>query len=260
MFLLGADPEVFVGDKQSIRSIIGKIGGTKDHPLPLPIGDGFAIQEDNVAVEYNIPASESKQLFVENITSAMEFIGGVLKDRYGLHFVKDSAVSFPDTELSDPRAHVFGCDPDFNAWSKTMNHKPNAEDKNLRTCGGHVHIGVVGTKYEVCRPEEIIKACDLFLGVPSVFMDDGVKRKEMYGKHGAFRKKSYGVEYRTLSNFWIFSKETIEWVHEQVERALDAVLNGMSFDEDAENIQKAIDNNDRPLAQMLVDKYGLTVL
>ena len=210
MFLLGADPEVLVRDDVSIRSIIGKIGGTKEHPLPLDmLGDGFAVQEDNVAVEYNIPASPSKQLFVENITSAMDFIGGVLKDRYGLHFVKDSALSFPDSELSDPKAHVFGCDPDFNAWTKRVNHKPNAEDKNLRSCGGHVHIGVVGTKYEVCKPEEIIKACDLFLGVPSVLMDDGVLRKQLYGKHGAFRLKKYGVEYRVLSNFWIFKKETI---------------------------------------------------
>jgi len=118
----GADPEVFVGDSVSIRSIIGKIGGTKEHPLPLTmLGDGFAIQEDNVAVEYNIPASGSRQLFVDNITTAMEFIGGVLKDRYNLHFVKDSAVSFPEGELTHPKAHVFGCDPDFNAWTKSVN-------------------------------------------------------------------------------------------------------------------------------------------
>lgn len=259
-FLLGADPEVFVQDSVSVRSIIGKIGGTKAHPLPLPLGDGFAIQEDNVAVEYNIPASDTKQLFVENITTAMEFIGGVLKDRFGLQFVRDSAISFPNEELEDPRAHVFGCEPDFNAWTKNVNPKPMSEDKNLRSCGGHLHIGLVGTPYQKCDIIEIVKSCDVHLAVPAAIMDEGLLRKQLYGKRGAFRKKPYGVEYRVLSNFWIFSKETIGWAHEQVERALDAVLNGMSFDEDAENIRQAIDENNVVVAQMLIDKYGLTVL
>jgi len=53
---------------------------------------------------------------------------------------------------------------------------------------------------------------DLYLGVPSVLMDKGELRKQLYGKAGAYRMKPYGVEYRTLSNFWIFSDTTIGWV------------------------------------------------
>ena len=45
-FTIGADPEIFVGDETSVRSIVGKIGGTKEHPLGLPLGEGFAVQED----------------------------------------------------------------------------------------------------------------------------------------------------------------------------------------------------------------------
>ena len=260
MFFIGADPECFVGNESGVVSIIGKIGGTKHHPLPLPLGPGFAVQEDNVALEYNIPASESKQLFVDNISTAMEFLGSTLKDRFNLHFVKDSAISFPPTELEHPAARVFGCDPDFNAWTMRVNKRPKASDPNLRSCGGHVHIGTRGTVYEHIPPEEIIKACDLFLGIPSVLMDNGVLRKELYGKAGAYRKKDYGVEYRSLSNFWIFETKYMEWVYENTKRALDAALNKMSFAEDGKLIQSTINNNVIPMAEALINKYNLQVV
>lgn len=256
-FYIGADPEAFVGNENGVRSIIGLIGGTKNAPRPLPCGPGFAVQEDNVALEYNIPASPSKELFVSNITTAMDFLGKVLNDRYNLQFVKESAVSFPLDQLRHPAARVFGCDPDFNAWTGKMNSKPKAEDKNLRSCGGHVHIGVVDTPYANLSPEEIIKACDLHLGIGSVILDKGMLRKQLYGKAGAYRKKDYGPEYRTLSNFWIFDKTLMEWVYDGVQRSLDFVMEGGSLEEDADLIQHTINANDVEAAHYLVAKYSL---
>jgi hypothetical protein len=260
MFSIGADPEVFVGDSNGVRSIIGMVGGTKEHPLPLPLGEGFFIQEDNVALEYNIPISNSREKFIDNIATAMDFIGSTLQDSFGLQFVKDSAISFPVEQLQDPRAFVFGCEPDFNGWTGKVNRKPKADDPNLRSCGGHVHIGITGTKYEGCDKHLIVQACDVFMGIPSVLMDKGVLRKRLYGKAGACRWKPYGVEYRTLSNFWVFDKKLVEWVYNNTERALDAVLNNMSFDDDAKLIQSTINNNVIPMAEMLVEKYGLSVV
>jgi hypothetical protein len=259
-FYIGADPEVFIGNNDGVKSVIGMIGGTKEHPLPLPIGEGFAVQEDNVALEYNIPASKSKELFVDNIASAMEFLESTLRDRLGLHFVNQSAISFPDVELQDPRALVFGCDPDYNAWTGRINRKPKAEDKNLRSCGGHVHIGTRNTEYDGLPVKEIIKACDLFLGVPSVLMDNGVLRKQLYGKAGAYRPKSYGVEYRTLSNFWVFDRRLTAWVYDNVGMALDAVRNRLPLEEDGKLIQSAINENSIPMAERLIEKYSLNVL
>ena len=72
---IGADPELFLVDAAgAFVSSIGLIGGSKDHPRPLPIGDGFAVQEDNVTLEYNIPASGSKDELVSNIQAAMSFL------------------------------------------------------------------------------------------------------------------------------------------------------------------------------------------
>jgi hypothetical protein len=51
-------------------------------------------------------------------------------------------------------------------------------------------------------------ALDAFVGLPSVAWDQQQGRREHYGLAGLYRKKTYGddiggVEYRTLSNFWL---------------------------------------------------------
>lgn len=255
MFSIGADPEIFVSDEQSVRSIIGKIGGTKFMPRPLPLGKGFAVQEDNVAMEFNIPACTSKAAFVKAIADATGFLENVVKDQFGYKFDKRSAVSFPSSELQDDAAHEFGCEPDYNAWTKDRNPRPVTTDKNLRSCGGHIHIGFKGID-----PHEVVKACDLFHGVPSVLMDEGELRKQLYGKAGAFRLTDYGVEYRTLSNYWIFQPRLVEWAYDNVDRALKAVKAGVTFDHERKNILEAIDGNNRQVADELANRYHLDVL
>lgn len=256
-FTIGADPECFLGDSIGVISGIGKIGGSKQFPLPLPLGEGFAVQEDNVALEFNIPPSSTKYSFVNNITTALSFLEQAMQDRHGLHFVKESAVSFPDSELAHPQAREFGCDSDFNAWTNKRNPIPKASDKNLRSCGGHIHVGIGMVDHEKLT---LMRAMDLYLGVPSVLMDKGEKRKQLYGKAGATRIKSYGAEYRVLSNFWIFDTQLIEWVYDGTEAALESVYNATPFEIDGELIQYAINANSKETAALLVDKYELNVV
>lgn len=254
-FTIGADPEIFVRDAVQARSIIGKIGGTKHDPRPLPLGKGFAVQEDNVAMEFNIPACKTKAAFVKAIADATGFLETVIKDQYGFMFDQRSAISFTDQELDDPAAHVFGCEPDYNCWTRERNPRPSAQDKNLRSCGGHIHIGFADHD-----PHEVVKAMDLFASVPATLMDKGELRKQLYGKAGAFRLTSFGVEYRPLSNFWIFKPRLCEWAYDAVDRALMAVSTGMSFDDDKDAILEAVDMNNKDAAMSLVAKYGLEVV
>lgn len=256
-FNIGADPEVFVRDTKGVRSIIGCVGGSKVSPMPLfGLGEGFAVQEDNVALEFNIPASASKAQFVTNMVRATGYLEHMVEQSHGFTFDKRSAVSFPQEELNDPAARVFGCDPDYNAWTNRRNPKPHASDKRLRSCGGHIHIG--NTDVDAVK---LIKACDLFLGVPSTKMDNGELRKSLYGKAGAFRKKSYGAEYRVLSNYWIFKERLMEWAYDNTERALRAaIFDSADLDGDGGAILDAIDNNNHQAADFLIDKYKLEVV
>ena len=255
----GADPELFLVDFAGVlRSSIGKIGGSKEMPRPLPIGQGYCVQEDNVAMEFNIPPAEGRDQFIASIDTTLAFLAESVKEMYGYGLSKESAASFLGEELDHPAALVFGCEPDFNAWTKDVNPKPKASDPNLRSCGGHVHVGFDINKVD---QTEVIKMMDLHLGVPSVLMDTGDLRKQLYGKHGAFRPKSYGAEYRTLSNFWIFSNRLIGWVWDNTLRAVNAAESRLALsEEDGRNIALAIDGNDKALAWNLVNKYQLEVV
>lgn len=259
MFKIGCDPEIFVGDGNVVKSIIGKIGGSKQHPRPLELGQGFAVQEDNVALEFNVPPASTRVEFIQNVRSTMSFLNREFLQTQGLQFVNDSAVSFPEEELQNPAARMFGCDPDYNAWTKQRNPPPKADDPNLRACGGHVHVGLDRTWTDE-KKRTLVKCMDLQISVPGVWMDKGIKRKQFYGKAGAHRIKPYGVEYRTPSNYWIWTPELIGWVYDSTERAIEMADYGIDIDADANCIVEAINNNNELLARELVNKYNLQVL
>jgi hypothetical protein len=259
-FKIGADPELFMADQAGVlKAACGRIGGTKDAPQELGIGEGFFVQEDNVAIEFNIPPANSADELKSHLSRAIKELANGVKTMYNFQIVNLSAASFPAEELTTPASQIFGCDPDFNAWTTRKNPRPAAVDKNLRSCGGHIHIGVEDP--DKWDRYAIVKAMDLYLGVPSVIMDRGELRKRLYGKYGAHRIKPYGVEYRTLSNFWVFDDKLIEWVWNNTGKALTAVdARSIDFDSEQEAIRTAIDNNDKATAQRLIDKYELEIV
>lgn len=247
---LGADPEVFLQDKNGKHiSVIGYIQADKWNPHQIPdMPEGFTLQEDNVALEYGIPPASNAEEFVHHIQAVMKRSEGYLK---GLSFSRLSCVVFPEDQLRSAMSQVFGCEPDFNAWTNEVNPSPKSPNPNMRSAGGHVHVE---TQKD---PRKVVRNADLFLSVPAVFMDEGVERKQLYGKWGAHRIKPYGVEYRTLSNFWIFEERLIQWVWRNMEIA-------ESFDYDiskyAGRIMKAINNNDKKEAEFLVNEFNLEVI
>lgn len=253
---LGCDPECFLIDIQGqLHSSIGLIGGSKASPMRLELGEGYCVQEDNVALEFNIPPAHDRPAFIDSISKTLAYLTEGVQARYGFTLSKSSAESFPAEQLDNPAALEFGCEPDYNAWTKAVNPKPKAADATLRSCGGHVHVGYDKTKAEA---ETVIQMMDLFLGVPSILMDKGDLRKKLYGKAGAYRDKGYGVEYRTLSNFWIFNDKLIEWVWNNTSKAVDAAESQLTIsEEDGIDIVSCINNNDKALAEVLLKRFNL---
>lgn len=257
---LGADPEVFLRDASgALVSAIEKIGGSKECPMELPIGPGFAVQEDNVALEYNIPPAATKEQFQGNINRAMAFLSDYVATK-GLAFSNLASASFPASELEHPMAKVFGCDPDFNAWlNGKKNPRPKASDPSLRSCGGHVHVGIdVKDKKDI---HELVKYMDAHLAVGMVLMDPDENRKLLYGKPGAFRYKPYGFEYRVLSNYWTLSPKLVDWVWDTTHQSVDAWENKkINFDEDGPLILESVNRNNKLMAERLVDKYQINLV
>lgn len=253
---LGADPEVFLKKGQKHISVVGIVKGNKWSPFQVPfLPKGFTLQQDNVALEFGIPPAANKGAFIDYIQEVKRAGRQITK----LSYSKESCVVFDEDQMQTAEAHIFGCEPDYNAWTCKENPQPKPGHQFMRSAGGHVHVETSLDKLWVVR------AMDLYLGVPSVLMDTGEDRKQMYGKAGAHRPKKYGVEYRTLSNFWIFDKKLIGWVWDQSERALQE---GFAMTEDGQlvqhlkmfPIQECIDNNDKKLAEKLVKEFNLSVV
>ena len=253
MFTIGCDPELFLKDQRTNKfiSIVGLIGGTKQ--APMPIGNGCAIQEDNVAAEFCIPPATSFEEFNKSIQFALNDIN-TRAEKLGLTLANLTAsTSFEDDQLKTHAAIEFGCDPDYNAYTGSTNPRPRTENKNLRSAGGHVHVGTENNIFDM------VKTMDLLLGMPSVLIDKDEDRRKLYGKAGCFRPKDYGLEYRTLSNFWIWKPETIEWVYHQT---LTADQTCVEFNENLTKdnwltIQQCINNGDKDTARKLVNNYNI---
>lgn len=245
IFTIGADPELFLRAVRSGKfvSSIDKIGGTKE--LPMPIGEGCAVQEDNVAVEFNIPVCHTPDEFVTGLNYNLNYLKKVAMDM-GLELCIVPSANFDKDELADPRAMEFGCEPDFNAWTRKVNPRPRTEDKSLRSAGGHIHVGFDKDTYDF---EQVVRAMDIFVGCEMLEFDTDTKRRLLYGKAGAFRPKDYGIEYRTASNAWIQTEDRMKWAYHQTQKALEFVSKGKIIPADGVGvmIQSCINNSDLTL-------------
>jgi hypothetical protein len=217
--MLGADPELFLEDHNGkVISAIGRVGGTKKRPKPIKeLGKKFSVQEDNVLLEYNIPPAKSGAEWVGHHTQMLEYLATFV-DKMGLKLSDKASHSMDEDQLVNPSAHVFGCEPDFDVWALDWNKSPKAADPNLRSAGGHIHVG-----YENPDPHKTIKIarmCDLFIGAPLKLKDPDKKRAELYGRPGAIRFKPYGFEYRTPSNYWITKTDNISAVHHAIRNVM----------------------------------------
>lgn len=192
---IGADPELFIVDHSNndkVVSAVGLIPGEKGKPYKADdMPNGFGMEIDNVLGEFNIPPVDSREGFINNINYMKNYIDMFVKHinpNYGIQCVASRIVD--DNQLNSKEAREFGCSVDYNAYTKKANKKPSAKNQNLRSAGFHIHCGYDNPNVETSI--NLIKTFDIFLGIPSVIIDPDTKRRELYGKAGAFRLTRYG--------------------------------------------------------------------
>jgi hypothetical protein len=251
----GTDPEVFLKDSSGkFVSAIGKIGGTKKKPLPV---NGVFIQEDNVLAEFNTPPTSKFTEFSDYIQRGKDAISN--RAGKGINVEIVPYAFFDEDQLQHPLAQEAGCTPDDNCWTMQTNIAPDLSSQTLRTASGHIHIGYKNPTVSVSQ--KIAQVADLFCAVPSVLMSDETPRRELYGKMGTVRFKPYGVEYRTLSNFWLKSEELITWAWDAFTDVIDAVNGGFTIDPETRQIMEfAINDGEKDAAEYLVQQYNLTIV
>lgn len=245
---IGADPEIFVARGGQLISGHTFPCGTKERPKILKYG---AVQNDGMALEFNVRPSKTKVSFINNVVRVYKELEELVRntDPAASLVVQPTAVfgkEYIDSMPDDVKE--LGCNPDFNAYDLMPNPKPNG-NVDFRTGAGHVHIGFTrGVDPQdlehATKCASFVKQLDYYLGLPSLSWDKDSQRRLMYGKAGCFRPKSYGMEYRTLSNAWLTDNKLMGFVYDRTVMAHKAWLKGNLVDDYHPGMaREIIDNN-----------------
>jgi len=264
MFTVGTDTEFFLQTAAGeFVSAIRYIKGGKYDPVKLASGGG--VTYDNVAMEFATPVTHDEDGFVAAIRSTLKESLEHLPE--GVSVNTRSSGNFPESELQHEEAKRFGCDPDFDAWALAVNEPPpDAVFKPFRTVGGHLHVGYVpesGNDFllEPMGKVDTVKAFDAIIGVPMTMLDhgvDAVNRRQLYGKAGCHRPTDYGVEYRSLSNYWTLSPNLVRMVYSLASEALRMIrenkIGEVIHRMDPVEIQRIINEGDHVAARKMWDE------
>jgi hypothetical protein len=245
---IGSDPEGWIVNKLTGEPtpITGLLKGSKGEPISFLPGYGY--QEDNCSWEFNIPPCKTKEQFIDTFSAALEELESVL-DEYILRITP--SIEFDSSLLTEKSQVEIGCSEDFNAYTYDVETIPNLAITGKRFAGGHIHIGYNNPNWE--KSVLLCKHFDVYLGLLAVLLDNDTERKAIYGTPGRHRIKDYGIEYRTLSNFWIKSPELIALIWDQ---AIAAIKNcneiGTLIEMFSEEVTNAIILDDKDLALNLI--------
>ena len=251
---LGTDPELFLQKDNKIISAIGKIGGSKSEPQPIS-DEGHFIQEDNVAIEYNIPACKTVEDWIYHHNFVKDYLE-VLVSGMGCTLAIQPSAVLEESELDNDIARLAGCEPDFDVWNECINEPADLSATNMRSAGGHISVGWDNPTQE--QQLDMVKAMDATVGLGSVLLDFDTERKKLYGKAGCFRFREYGIEYRSLSNFWIKFDESLKWAWNTTMKAIDLVNSGKieEVKKHGDRIVEAINTNNKELASELLNEFS----
>ena len=227
-FSFGLDPEFMITRNGQYFSAISIVPSTKYERHKVGAGEFY---HDNVMAECAIPPSSSKEKTIENIRTVLKDYAALIRP-YKL--TVQASQDFPPSELEHPEAKKIGCDPEYDVYSLSIVKPPEEEfiTNPLRTAGGHIHLGCKLAKDEF-QGYFIIRMLDLCLGLPSIYMDkdpSSAMRRRIYGNAGRFRKPKWGIEYRSLGNFWLSSPVLVGLIYDICNFVLDYVNKEKYFD------------------------------
>jgi hypothetical protein len=123
-------------------------------------------------------------------------------------------------------AHVsLSCDHSRNAYATYSRCVMEPRKLGWRFAGGHVHFTLAQEEREPDNIRYLVKTLDALVGVPSVCLAqnyDHFIRRRYYGLAGEYRLPSHGLEWRTLSNFWLVHPRAFMLVFDMCRHALNA--------------------------------------
>jgi len=257
----GGDCEWFVQDTTTGKILTAEnlVKGTKKDPYHFdPENKYHATSLDCVLAEVNTNVVQSPLEMFLSLEKLRNYINSTLPS--GLTTLAIPAARLEEDQLQSETAQIFGCEPSLCCYHDEE-VIPHPTGDNLRSAGMHWHYGYNSPTPETNR--DLIRALDLFLGVPSILIEPTNERKKVgYGCAGNYRNTKPGVEYRSLSSHFSSGKNLIEWCFRGSERAI-AYVNSREVEriyDMGELIQQTINQEDKALAEMICKDFGIELV
>ena len=228
-FTLGSDPEFMLIDSNGeYKSAIGIVPGRKEKKYKL---DNYYFYYDNVLAECNIIPGRSLDESKKHIQKALQLYSNIVA-KHDVYLKLQAAQRFKRSELKAKEASRVGCSTEKCAYSlddvNITSLRKKIQKGTLRTAGGHIHLGTpLGQTF--LSSVALVRMLDLFVGIPSLFIDHdptSCMRRKLFGEAGRYRRPHHGIEYRSLSNFWLQSPRFVSIIYKLCEFAIRFVQNG----------------------------------
>lgn len=252
MHMIGADPELFIQDNKSKEFVPATrmLGGTKESPLYYD--DGFAVQEDNVTAEYNIPPATTVDEWVSYHNKAHQKLQEMVGNTRRL-VARPAADFSPEWFEKFPELMESGCNPDMSVYTFEQSTPNGSFDNKTRYAGGHVHVSCdYGWEDEL----NLVKWMDILIAVPFAKMEADGRRRLLYGQAGVYRQKEYGIEYRTPSSTWVRYPKWQRYVFCASQRACEIIDRRQDYLLMPDDIlQDAINNRNMEKLHLIMKNY-----
>lgn len=171
------------------------LGGSKGNAQA--VGKGVVAHPDNVMAEFALAGPCKPENFQDRVQSAVRLLR---KHIHPLDIMFSPCVEFSDDWLKKAKlAEEIGCEPDWQG--DCMRISITTEQLgNYRGAGGHLHFDLNSQ----ISPDYAATVCDCTVGLAAVaYGEKQGRRRQFYGLPSLYRPKPYGLEYRTLSNWWV---------------------------------------------------------
>lgn len=249
---IGADPELFLstadGGIVASEEVIPKNGiaqATNTDNDPLRIGK---VVRDGIQIELNPTASTCRQVLAREIASCFKNVLPLMEEK-GLKFNFSTAVKINNKDFAriSDASKVLGCTPSFNLNKDLSGSIKVGNNHQVRSAGGHIHLGnPEGTPIHKALKDydKMVALLDILVGNTSVMVDRddmNAERRKVYGRAGEYRKPGYGIEYRTLSNFWLKSYPLMSMVFSLARDAVHVLAASTPENDFADRILKSVD-------------------
>jgi hypothetical protein len=241
---VGSDPELFFTDKDG--EVVPSVQILGESKIGLVHQDGFQF-------ELNPSPNTCRQSAATGIGLALRAARDIATGKnLNIDFSVGKTIGLKAWKSAGRDVRRFGCNPTKNIYEPKFKRPTGILIKH-RSGAGHIHLQLGATAKR--KTENLVKLLDIFVGNTCVLIDrdpSNITRRKYYGQAGEYREKSYGIEYRVPSNFWMrgyilwsmvagLSRNAIGIVEVNKDEELLARF-------DMNKVKKAINENDYDLA------------